>query len=86
MGGNQRTQRKLTWTQEEHVKLHTDIIPSSGSKWGPPKIIMWIGNTKLLLSVNVCVHGAMGWTGVPSRVYPHLMSSVPDIDSRSTKP
>lgn len=43
--------------------------------------------------VNVCVHGALQWTGAPSKVYPivcipysHLIPSVPGIiGSRSTK-
>lgn len=34
--------------------------------------------------VNRCLHGALHWTSIPSRVYSHLIPTVPWIDSRTT--
>lgn len=44
--------------------------------WHP--ICMWIGDSQLLLSVNVC---GLQWTGIPPRVYSPLMLSIPSITS-----
>lgn len=44
-----------------------------------------IGCAKLPLGVNLCecVHGALQWPGLPSRVYSHLTPNVSGIGSRS---
>lgn len=47
-----------------------------------PSKCRWTGYSKLPPSVSVYVHGTLWWTGLPSRVYSHLMLGVPGIDSR----
>lgn len=36
------------------------------------------------MSVLMCVHGALQWSGVPNKVYSRLTPSVPGVDSGST--
>lgn len=44
----------------------------------------WIGWDTFPLIMNVCTHGVLQWTGVPSKVYFYLTPSVPGIDSGFT--
>lgn len=40
--------------------------------------------SQIYMFVNVGVHCALRWTGIPSRVYSQCMPSIPKIGTRST--
>lgn len=60
------------------------VAPSPIDLSGPEILTNQLNKTSTRLHVNVCMHGALQWTGIPFRMHSLLVPSVPGISSGFT--